>query len=314
MAGANGKFGVTYTLTDNNGLLINYTILSAAYKIEPFWLNKNDADAPNSTQKVLEIHYKIKNPQSTDAYYNGADYIQVIDPLNETLRTHDGDGRDIITGNQADETLKPGQGIDDIVTYALVPAAGPESKLILTLGRAGVNEKILRFPLGTAPNIVKPLTAPYADPADATGFSAATEIPATYETKYVSGFYNLTVSLPVLVTGALGNNTPDDGKKFMPVLVTLTNITQGQEYCNGELQTVVTDTDGDSLKPITDPLKPLHDDAWEGRMLDPGDTTSYRLVFEIPSDATLQKMKIATWIDNSGDASQSFVYDLSGVK
>jgi len=35
MAGGAGKFGATYTITDHNGMIINYTILSAAYKIEP---------------------------------------------------------------------------------------------------------------------------------------------------------------------------------------------------------------------------------------------------------------------------------------
>ena len=313
MAGGTGKFGVTYTLTDNNGLLINYTILSAAYKIEPCWCAPSGAYAPNSTQKVLEVHYKVKNPQSTDEYFNGSDYIQVIDQLDETLTTHDGTGRNVITDDNAAATLKPGQGIADIVTYALVPAKGPESKLILTLGRAGVNEKILRFPLGTAPNIVTPLPAPYADPTDPSGTTAAAEVPATFGTVYVAGFYGLTVSSPTFASGALGRITPDDGKKLLTVLVTLKDITEAQQYCNGALQASVTDPDGDSLTMVGN-LKAEHDDNWDGRMLDPAETTSFRAVFEVPTDETLQTLKIATPIDNTGDYSQTFVYDVSGVK
>ena len=79
------------------------------------------------------------------------------------------------------------------------------------------------------------------------------------------------------------------------------------------MQASVTDTDGDAITPLL-VLKPEHDDNWEGRSIDPRATTSFRNVFQVPSDATLQQLKIATTIDNSGGYSQNFVYDISQLK
>ena len=70
-------------------------------------------------------------------------------------------------GEQAgiDLTLKPGQGIEDLIVPCLVPAETPLPKLILNAGREGTSDKVIRYMLGTGKNIVKPLSDLYVDPA-----------------------------------------------------------------------------------------------------------------------------------------------------
>jgi hypothetical protein len=180
----------------------------------------------------------------------------------------------------------------------------------------GVNEKVLRFPLGTAPNIVKPLPAPYADPADTTGATALTEIPATFGTSYTAGFCSVSVSAPVMVDGSLGTNAPDAGKKFCTFEVKETNLTKRQLYLDGtgNLNAVLTDTDGDSIHQLGNAFKPQHDEGFEGRQYDPGETALLRIAFMIPSDANLQKLKVTTAEDNTGDVSETLSYDVSAAK
>ena len=48
-------------------------------------------------------------------------------------------------------------------------------------------------------------------------------------------------------------------------------------------------------------------------MMDPGDTATYRILIQVPTDATLKTLSL---VDDMGDNGKSpaFVYDVSGVK
>lgn len=106
----------------------------------------------------------------------------------------------------------------------------------------------------------------------------------------------------------------------MTVAITLVNATKRQQYVgtNGNINGTLTDTDGDTINVGAEgngfAFKPLHDDFFEDRQLDPGASASFRVAFIVPSDATLQQMKISTNIDNSGDVALPLVYDVSTVK
>jgi hypothetical protein len=85
----------------------------------------------------------------------------------------------------------------------------------------------------------------------------------------------------------------------------------GQWYVSDPITTTL-ETDDDK---ITDHslVDADHDDGFEGRMMDPGDTATYRILIQVPTDATLKTLSL---VDDMGDNGKSpaFVYDVSGVK
>ena len=49
-------------------------------------------------------------------------------------------------------------------------------------------------------------------------------------------------------------------------------------------------------------------------MLDPEETLTYRMVFDVPKDTTGKKLTMAEVVDNTGHKTRSLVFDLSDVK
>ena len=208
-------------------------------------------------------------------------------------------------------TLKPGQGIDDIVTYIAVPADAAIPKLILQYAPDGTNYKVIRYMMGSVPNVIKPLTAPFADPADKTGSTALTQIPAMIGTTYSTGFCDMSVDSISLVPGPLGSLTADDGKQFLVAKITSTNKAWAKEYYNGAYKATLK-TDDDKLTDYS-LLKASHDENFEGLTLESGESTTHRIVFQVAKDAKLKTLSIAIDMGNGG-ITKAFVYDVSGIK
>lgn len=308
MAGAQLKFGQTYTY-NNNGSLINIAILKAEYVPGRFCPDSRSNVMATVDHKILVIHFKVKNPNTGDLYIGLTSMFQGIDANGNTIEDV-GTVRRLSEKGGIDVTLKPGQGVDDLVSEMVVPAQGGISKLILKFGRAGTSDQVTRFILGTAPNVVAPLPAPYADPADKTGASQLAQIVATVGTLYEAGAMDMTVNSISIAPGPLGNHTADDGKQFVVANVTLTNkLLSSYYFSNGIQPTLKTDDDK-----ITDSfmLKADHDDDYEGLMMDPGDTSTFRLVVQVAKDAQLKTLTLTYNMGDDG-ISPDFVYDLSGV-
>src|SRR6185436_17069368 len=80
--------------------------------------------------------------------------------------------------------FKPGQGVDDASGAVIIPAAARIVKIILNVGRIAVpGEEVVRYfvagageaEAGVKPdpkNVIAPLGAPFADPADKAGARA----------------------------------------------------------------------------------------------------------------------------------------------
>lgn len=312
MAGSTGLFGQTYTLVSSDGFgPINFTLVSAEYSVEPMNMAVGSFYAPKAGEKLLVIHYRFKNPNSSGLYYSSRPLFQAVDANNNTIQDS-GYQRRLSEKAMVADTMDPGQGIDDLVTYIVVPSDLKVPKLILELGRAGSSEKVMRYSLGSGVNKVKPIPAPYADPSDPTGATALASIPATIGSTYHAGMFDISLASVQLVPGPLGSHTADDGKQFLAATVTATNKGWTQIYFNGTIvPTLVTDDDK-----ITDnfALKANHDDDFEGRQVDPGETVTQRIVLQVPKDASLKTLSLAEAEDNSGGLSKAFVYDVSGVK
>jgi hypothetical protein len=177
---------------------------------------------------------------------------------------------------------------------------------------SGTSDEVFRYALGPAPNFVKTLTAPYVDTTDQSGATALDTVPAVVGTAYNAGACSMSVDNIALAPGPFGDHTADDGKQFMVVTVTLTNLTWDGWYHsdNKVLPTLKTDDDK-----ITDysVIKAKHDDAYEGLTMAFGESTTERLLIPVAKDAGLKTLSVLYDMGNPGQ-SRSFVYDVSGVK
>ena len=312
MAGSNGLFGQTYTLVSADGFgPVNFTLISAEYSVERISMDQGNLYAPKAGEKLLVIHYRLKNPNTADMYYSSRNLFQAVDSNNNTIQDSGTSRRASATQMVAD-TMKPGQGIDDLVTYIVIPASASIPKLILQLGRAGSKDLVTRYFLGTPPNVVKPIPAPYADPADKTGDTPLAQVPGTVGTTYSAGYFDFALTSVAVAPGPLGSLTADDGKQFLVATVTATNKSLAPHYYSQTLVPVLVTDDGK----ITDfsELGANHDDPFQGTQIDPGGTVTERLVLQYPKDNNLKTLSIAEAVDNSGGQSKAIVYDVSGVK
>ena len=313
MAGGQGLFGQTYTLAASDGWgPINFTIKSVEYSVARVCMAPDDMYAPKAGEKLMIIHYRVKNPNSDDFYFNCRSLFQTVDTNDSTLDSF-GESRRESESQTIGVSLKPGQGIDDLMTYAVVNAKGPIPKLILKLGRPGASDQVTRFALGTAPNTVAKIPAPYADPADPTGATALSNIAASIGTTYIAGFFDMSLDSAVLAPGPFGDTTADNGKKFLVATVTITNKAIGQIYVSDIIGGTVVTSDDDK---ITDHviLKAKRDEPFEGKQMQAGDTATFRLLFQVPSDATVKSLGLYELEDNSGTRSHELDYDLSSLK
>jgi len=309
MPGGLGKFGQTYTVS-KEGTPMNFTILSAQYSLDTYNIKSSAAQMVDTTHKLLVIHYRIKNPNKADMYVTSWPLFQAVDS-NDTTTQDAGESRRATDKESLSLTLKPGQGVDDVVTYISVPADAKIPKLIFQYAPAGTNYKVIRFMMGTAPNVIKPLAAPFADPADKSGSTALPQIPAMVGTTYSTGFCDMSVDSISLASGPLGSTQADNGKQFLIAKITSTNKAWAHEYYNGSYKASVK-TDDDKIEAYT-LLKASHDENFEGLTLESGDATSHRMVFQVAKDAKLKTLSISIDMGNDG-ITRSFVYDLSDVK
>jgi len=311
MAGGDAHFGQTYTLATNDGPL-NFTLTSAEYAVGRINMEPNFSCAPQADEKLFILHFRVKNPNKTDYYFSSGPIFQTVDANNNT-----GDDSGYIRRESAKDSvgasIKPGQGIDDLVTYALVPAKGPLSKIIIKYGRVGTQDKVTRFLLGTGANTVKPIPAPYADPSDPSGATPLDVVPAKIGATYTAGFFDFTLDSVAYAPGPFGDTAADSGKRFVVATVTMISKTWQKSYMypfaiGGTLVTV------DDEKTTSDTmLKPKRDEIFDGDDIEPDASQTVRLLFPIPNDAKAKSLKLFEGIDNTGKVTQAFEYDLSSM-
>ena len=309
MPGGFGKFGQTYKIS-RDGMPINFTVLSAQYSTATYNVRSNLSEMVDANHKLLVIHYSIENPNTSDLYVASWSLFQAVDSSDQTI-PDSAESRRATDKNGLSMTIKPGQSIDDIVTYISVPSEAKIPKLILKYAPVKSNYKVIRYMMGAAPNLIKPLKPPFADPTDKSGSRALAQITSTVGATYSTGFCDLSVDSIELIPGHLGALVPPDGKQFLVAKVTATNKAWAGFYFNGKYKVTVK-TDDDKLSDFSI-LKAGHDEAFQGLALESGETSAQRIVIPVSKDAKLNTLSIAIDMGNEG-ITRAFVYDLSMVK
>ncbi len=311
MAGGLGQFETTYTLVSSDGFgPVNFTLVSANYSVARVSMKPGDNYAPSADQKLLVIHYRLKNPNSADMYYSSRSLFQAVDANNTIIEDCGESRRESNSKDMVGDTMKPGQGIDDLYTCIVLPYQAQITKLVLKLAKPGSKEMVTRYMTSGKTNVIKPLAAPYADPADKTGATALQTVTGVLGTTYPAGLYDVSLDSVALAAGPLAGVTADDGKQFFVATFTVTNKTTYAFGFDGSLNFTLKTDDGK----ITDfiALKAKTDARSETQSLDPGESGTARCVIQITKGESLKTLTIAEPINNS--LSRAYVYDVSGVK
>ena len=316
MAGGDGLFGTVYTLANSGGYAYNTTITSAEYSLARHNLHPGSVIIPLAGEKLLILHLRVQNPKPTDLYVGGTFLTFETVASDNVTRQHNDYLRLASAKDVIGTTLKPGQKFsEDVLAVGVVPAAGGVPKLILDMGRAGTSEQVTRFFLGKAPNVVRSLAAADADPADKTGASARTEVPAKIGDTVVAGYYDLRLDSVAFVPDAIGESKPDDNQRFFVATLTVTNRTWEKNYFNDSLAATLATADDEKTVFNRDLLyKGKRDEKFEGRQIDPGESVTVRLLFPVPKDTTGKTLKIAEVVNNSGGTTRAFLFDVSAIK
>ncbi len=301
-----GQFGQTYTVGRQEP--INITLRSAEYTTARFNIDTN-AHIPSSEQKLLVLHYTLHNPNpSEQKVYWGSLKFTAVDSKDVNHEFIQGITREGTT-EAVDLLLKPAQKLE-VQSAILVPAAGVIPKLILQREEGA---PVVRYDLRGK---VKPLPAPFADPADPSGATALAVAPAQVGTYYPCGNFDIKLDEVAYTRAPLGvgesAQAPEDGKRYVTLTFTFRNATNSeQRYYWATFVPELVDSDGEKAEYPQILLKPKRNESAEGHVK-PGEEARARIFFTLPDDAAARTLTLAEELGN--DPTHRYSFDLSAVK
>ena len=285
LPGDNGKLDQAYTMGVDQQL--NFTLRGAEYTLGRLVIGQAYY-APLKDQKLLLLRFTVQNPNKSETQLRFDTFkFMAVDSQDVN---HDGIP-DIVKQDEnqksLDINLKPGQRVD-VETGILVPAKVSVPKLIVEHNSGG---KVLRCDMH---GIIKPLPAPYADPADKTGATALAEIPAARDEFYPLDQLDLKYVSAALTAEKLGEHEPGEGKQFLVVTIALRNGTNAeQNYRFDTLAVRLTTADGEKEDHTQNELLKTSRNEDANSALPAGESYICRLVVEVSKDVKLSKLALS---------------------
>ena len=287
---------------------MNFQIIRAAYTVDPMICYAGIC-ATRKT-KLVVIDFAVKNASKNEMSIGGdANYMTLVDESGNQYATGSGCVELASKGGEEFYTnLKPGQGLGQEglnnplrVVYE-VPFTAKITKIFVNYGRLGKQENVLRFlmagtdPAADAKNVIAPLPAGVADPADKSGATAMAVGEGKLNSWYSSGLWAYKVTNVSETSEALGEGkAPGDGKKFVIATVTVKRLGHRPEsvwYTKSD-DCIVKDADGEKtiLSMFLKASSPetVRDDF----QLNRGEEMTIRFVFEVSKTATIKSLSLA---------------------
>lgn len=321
--GLPGVFGETYTLKSE----WNLTLVSAAYSLAP--QDGTHELHANAEQKFIVFRYRIKNASKMER--------EPLSHLDVTLVDAKGNNyEDAIFAVRASTrvglsgTLKPGQGLDDLIAARQIPNDAKIVKVIVNEGRATVaGEQVIRYFMAGATdteaggkpdprNAIAPIPAPFADPKDPSGATALVEFKGAMKSPVPLGHADASVE-SIQFARKFGEMEAEDGKRFLIATVKLKNLARSPlnlDPGNGTgpvgIGAYLKIVDGDGETQVVETIwhKPNREEPLGMRMLAPGEEGLFRCHAIVPA-GPLKTLTLGV-----GDASTSHraIIDISGFK
>jgi hypothetical protein len=300
MAGDNGQIGQNYMIGPKGEEFV-FTLTGAEYTVVRSMVGGNAVvDAlPKAEEKLLLLRFSIQNPQKSDQFLNALGFVITAVDSKDVNHVAPFLGKQGTTDSINIE-LKPAQKIEGYTAIA-VPAEGPVPKLII---QRGEGTTVLRYDLRGK---VKPLPAPFA--ADASGVTARTEIKGNAGTFYPMQRFDTRLDNTAFLTGALGDQSPDEGQRFFLATVTLKNMhVENSDYHGNALKAELTLASGDKVE-AAGIAHATRNAGIGGGTLKPNETITYRMFFMIPNDDAPKSLRL-----QEGEESRAYIFDVSGAK
>ncbi len=301
-AGGEGVIGKTYSLGKTTNAL-NFTLSSLEYSVSPVTMG-NYVYAPKANEKLLVMHYTVQNPQKSelgvtwDAFKFTAVDAKDINIVFNNYVAREG------TTSVFNERLKPAQKISLLAAFA-VPASGAIPKLIV---ERNDGSPVLRFDLRGK---VKPLVAPFADPADSSGSSALTEVPAQAGTFYPGSSLGIKLEGVAFSGEKMDGKIPEDGKRYLIATFSIKNILGASanpvSFSYGNFKFELRDAEGDKQVFNGYLIKATRDEHADGS-LKSGEEYRFRVYFTLPKDLTAKTLAV------SQGESRAYAFDVSSAK
>ena len=296
LKGEYADLGSTYTLGKISPL--NVTLTSVEFSVGQLVIG-DSLHYPKADEKFLVLHYVIHNPQSQEVFVRWDTFnITAVDSKNENHEYEQNSGVEK-TNSNFEMDLKPGQKIS-VFSYIAVPAELDIPKLIFKSD----DNLVLRYNLKGK---IKPLSAPYADPADSTGATALKKVTAKTGEFYPIGVFNFALNSTSFSNKEIEDFELEEGNRYFVINATIKNLAPCESYIRWDtLVPTLSDSDGVDLDSYRAMLlasrdKPVDTD------LKPGQEVKVRLFFEVPSDIVLKTLSVGV------EDSRLFEYDMNGV-
>lgn len=302
LAGGAGEIGKTYTMGKRSPL--NFTLRSAEFSVTRQTLK--EVYAPKGNEKLLILRFTVQNPQKNDV---GLDYgsfvLMVVDDQDVNVKFDSYFARD---GQNDDLSiqLKPAQKID-VYAVGVVAAKAKIPKLIVQRSSES-GAPVVRYDLS---NKVKPLAAPFADPADSSGSTALEVVPGVAGTYFPAGIFDVKLENTIFSTDKMDTKAPAEGKRYLIATFSIRNgaaLTE-QSFDYGRFKFELTDAEGSRQTFNGWLIKLSRDEHAEGK-LKPGEEAKFRVYFELPSDLAAKTVTV----QETGGPSRTYSFDLSGTK
>ncbi len=288
--GGPGVFGTTYSI---RGYFNNFNI-----SLDKAWYDvavpAGYALPPQRTEKFLYTNWSIKNTAAGSQGMPG-------DGIPVSLVFADGNTKDdyIRLYRRVDSQpltldFKPGQGVNDVVGFLVMPADARVTKIILNVARAQVaSEQVIRyFVVGggtdTKPdpkNVIAPLSTAWRDTTDASGAKALETTKAEFGQEYAISMFAATVE-SISFAQKFGDTTAADDQRL--VIATLkirnplgSNISFGTTGMRSGMELLVVDGDGETANVSSQWFKATREEPVGDHEIKPDETYRVRVVFPI---------------------------------
>jgi hypothetical protein len=297
-----GQIGTTYTI-GNRGEELNFTLLSAEYSVGRKIMSPILGEryyVPPANQKLLVLRYTVQNPTPQDSRMFDQSFRFTAVSSKDTNHSDLMRVTRVTDEENVDFGLKPAQKVE-VTTAVIVPAGGEIPKLIVQRGDGAVIRYDLR-------GKVKPLPAPFADPADKTGATPIATVNATLDTYYPFEAYDMKV------TGvAYSNDNPEpdappaeNGERFLVVTITFRGTKEARRLFDQSIQGRIKTEDGEEMERTGAFVRANRKATFDGT-LDNGQEVPIRLVFRVPKE-----MKPKTLILNEPEH-RRLSFDISNI-
>jgi hypothetical protein len=289
LAGDNGVFGTVYSISKKSSIF--FRLKSVELTTDQVVIG-DQMYVPKANEKLMILHFTIQNPQKTELFVRWDSLrFTAVDKTNHNCEGNNdwGDADDPQHGKVA-MNLKPTQTVN-VVMPIVVPADGIVPKLMVLPASEG-DGPVLRYDLKNNPkNKVTPLTAPIADPADTTGYTALEIVPGVVGTSYPYEKFDITVEKIEYTTEKINDTELDEGAKFMLVTLLMKNAAPSESFLRYDyVGPVVSSTDGEEYK-YNDMLFATANRSF-AQNIKPNAEIRVRMCFTVPSGSTPKSLSL----------------------